>query len=306
MARPSTPDFDRLVESFDIHLRAERRAEKTRTGYLDALRQLRKFLVANGFPLVVRQLTSDQLSLYFSGLTDAGQAGSTVQNRWRSIQQFIKWLIEEGKLTRSPLAGITKPHAPETFPAVMTAADLDKMLATCSATTFTGARNRALISLLLDSGVRLAEATALTLDDIDLRERTLHVRHGKGDRERWAKFGFETARRLNKYLDKRADHPHAHAEALWLGAQGPMTSWGVESAFTNAARHAGLKLTPHSARHGYAIATMRLGAQQHDVMTLLGHRSTAAFQSYGRLLAGERARHTYDQFSPVDNAKRKA
>jgi integrase len=82
-----------------------------------------------------------------------------------------------------------------------------------------------------------------------------------------------------------------------------MTYWGVEAAFTKAARAAGLRLTPHSARHGYAIATMRLGAQQHDVMTLMGHRSAAAFHGYGRLLASERARHTYDKFIPVDNAK---
>lgn len=77
------------------------------------------------------------------------------------------------------------------------------------------------------SGCGCPRAAALTLDDVDIARRVVHVRHGKGDKSRWARFDLETAKALDRYKRARGRHPHADLDALWLGRVGAFTADGI-------------------------------------------------------------------------------
>jgi integrase len=109
---------------------------------------------------------------------------------------------------KTPIHGVKKPkastHKPKMVP-VLTDQEWGNLMKAAgdSKSPLRSARDRALLGLLGDSGLRRAEAQALNLADIDLESGTVHVRNGKGGKSRTSEFGTETAKLLNDYLRKR-------------------------------------------------------------------------------------------------------
>ena len=101
----------------------------------------------------------------------------------------------------------TKPTSTSTSrrrpPEVLTEAEAIALMKACSTRAPTGVRNRALIAVLWRCGLRISEALALELRDVDLQEGTVRVRHGKGDRSRTVGLDEQTTALLARWLDRR-------------------------------------------------------------------------------------------------------
>ena len=152
------------------------------------------------------------------------RCASTAETRYRGLRQFFAWAAERA---RSP-----PPHGEDEAARGGRAAgrcavgeDLQALLATCTTNDFEGRRDTAIIRLFLDSGLRLAELTGLTMDEVDLGAGMVGVT-GKGDRYRTASFGAKTAKAVDRYLRMRRGRPDAASPMLWLGLKGPMTTSG--------------------------------------------------------------------------------
>ena len=131
-----------LRDSFLRHLAAENRSPSTRVTYAAAIDLLAAFSAAAGMPELT-ELRREHIEALLVDLGARGQRPATLANRYRSLQQFYKWLLEEGEIKVSPMAHMRPPHVPEEPPEVLRLENLRALLATCDGTDFEERRDQA-------------------------------------------------------------------------------------------------------------------------------------------------------------------
>jgi site-specific recombinase XerD len=299
IAEPSA-EYLAFAQSFELSLEARNRAKATVVVYMDAVMLLGRFLAARGLPTAIAEIKREHIELFIADLL-ARRSPSTAVNRFKSLQQFFRFLVDEDELTVSPMARMTPPSVPESEIPVPTQDDLRRLLKACVGKDFNERRDTAIVMLLLDTGARRAEAAGLKVTDIDLRVRTAFV-VGKGSRGRTLPLGARTTQALDRYLRVRARHKLAYRDELWLGPSGPVTGWGIADIIERRSRQAGIKpMHPHQLRHYFAHTWRMNGGDDAALMSLAGWRSRDMLNRYGRSVAAERARDTHRRLSPGDN-----
>lgn len=276
-----------LADSFALHLRAGNRSPRTERSYLEALRLFAAYLRERGMPLDVTAITGEHIREWMAYLLEHWRP-ATAANRYRSLQQFFRWAVDEGEIRESPMSHMRPPHVADEPPPILTDAQLTALLGTCKGDGFDNRRDHALLRLLVDSGARLHEIASLTVDDCDLREGVVRVM-GKGSRPRLVPVGAKTAKAIDRYLRVRSRHPAAGSGALWLGHKGALADSGIFQMVKRRGREAGLELHPHLFRHVAAHRWLAAGGSEGDLMAIAGWRSRQMLQRYGASAAQERA-----------------
>ncbi|HEU5391749.1 MAG TPA: tyrosine-type recombinase/integrase [Streptosporangiaceae bacterium] len=150
-----------------------------------------------------------------------------------------------------------------------------------------GARDAAILSVLLHAGAREEECARLDVEDIAITARTGTVRlHGKGDAVRTIPLPAPARDRVSGWLDERGRYPGP----LWNGQRGPLTTSGIVQVVLAAGARAGIPgLRPHRCRHTYATRLRQGGADVAQVQALLGHASVDTAARYFRSGSAENA-----------------
>jgi site-specific recombinase XerD len=232
----------------------------------------------NVTPLTVRQFFVSQQHL----------SASRQHQAYRTLKTFFRWCVEVGTLTETPLRGFTM-RTPKTLPDVPTEDELRAVLAACPE-TLEGIRNRALVLVLADSGLRAGEVLHLLVEDWRASDRGLFVRAGKGRKDRVSFIGPTTTRALKAWL---ARHPVPSPETfLFVDRQGrPVKSRHLVTILHRLSAKAGLpahrRLHPHALRHFAATSWLRGGAGLDEVRRLLGHESLNTTLRYSSLVGAD-------------------
>lgn len=216
---------------------------------------------------------------------------ATIQKRALAIRTFFTWAFKLKLIPSNPTAPVKIPKAGRRLPKALTPAQVSTLLGTPMST-----RERAAIMLILDSGLRLSEAANLELSDLDLERGIAHVRHGKGDKERYVVFGDETRAALREWLNQR--HASFGEQAVFTGLQGKLTPMGLYKMIKRVAKRAGIALHPHMLRHTFATAYLDAGGSIVDLRDLLGHtdiKTTTIYLS----VSLDRLREKHKTLSPV-------
>ena len=290
VAEATSPTALELLPSFRRHLAAENKAPRTLQAYSEGVTRLHEYLIAQGMPTAVENLTRDHVEAFLADQL-ARLKPSSARSRYASIRQFFRWLKDEGEIQESPMANMHPPAVPEQPVPILTEDELKALLkAAGKDTSYYGRRDEAILRIFIDTGARLAEVAGLGIDDLNLDMGTVALL-GKGRRVRHAPIGNKTVRAIDRYLRVRARHQDAIHPALWLGRSGPMTAYGLMEVVQRRAAQAGIgHVHVHQLRHSAAHFLRLAGADDDSVMRLMGWRDRAMLHRYGSSAADERAR----------------
>ena len=204
-----SPTISDLSPSYLRGLQAQNKSPKTIKSYMGSLNLLQVFLSEQGMPQQVSYIHREHVESFINHLLSNWKP-ATANNRYRGLQSFFKWALEEGEVKTSPMANMKPPRIPENPPLVLREDGLKRLLATCEhSQDFESRRDAALIRVFIDTGARLSEIANLrwspdddTNNDVDLVGGILRV-VGKGRRERILSIGAKTVRALDRYLRLR-------------------------------------------------------------------------------------------------------
>jgi site-specific recombinase XerD len=250
------------------------------------------------------QLVNTHIRNFFLYLQGKKLSPSTQNSYYRSLKTFFNWLVVEGMLDKIPFTNIKPPRVPRMIPMPFSHQDIAQLLYLSSGNNFLARRNRALILLFLDTGLRLNEMATLNIIDADFDRETLTVM-GKGVKQRIVRMGKEAQKALLKYLLMRTDT----LPCLWVTEERrPLRRNGIKIAIRRLCLYAGItdaRPGPHTFRHSFATQSLRNGAGEFSVQSLLGHSTLSTTKRYVASMNSEDAVIAHKSFSPVDNYFRK-
>ena len=204
---------------------------------------------------------------------------ATVNRRLTSLHRFFHWADATGRVARDPTDDIDGVVATPSPPRWLGRQDLGRL--TKMVERHGSLRDVAIIQLLRQTGIRVGELCALTLDDVHIGERSgkLVVRAGKGNKYREVPLNLHVRKALKLYLDE--GRPTTKHRQVFIGQRGPLTERAVQIILRKYAGLAGLEgVTPHTLRHSFGKMLVDEGEQITVVAALLGHENLKTTMIY--------------------------
>jgi site-specific recombinase XerD len=251
--------------------------------------------------------------------TYRGQALSetSIYSYGQSLLAFCHWLELEEYIEKPITPRFKLPRVEKKFIPTYTSEDVEKLLEACedgdvhnsALRRALTARNRAIVTLFIDTGIRLSELAGLHLGDIDRQEKLLLV-YRKGRKQQQVPISSDGFKALHNYLSKyRAtlagstgdDYKPRKDDAVFLADDGkPLTHWGVSMLFKRLKERTGIdgkKVGAHQCRRYMATTQLANGRSPLDVKRQLGHTSLKMTDHYASLSV-KQLKKSHEKYSP--------
>ena len=242
----------------------------------DYHRHLTRFF--ENIPKPYNLVTTNDIRIYLFNYQKASNLKkSSLEHVRVVINAFFSWLVDEELMERNPARRIEPIRASKEGRKAIPAVELERIRMACETP-----REKALIDFLFSSGCRISECTALTLDDINWADRSVRIRHGKGDKARTTYFNAEAEVSLKHYLSSR----EGESNVLFCRSRAPyghITKEALEAEVRRIrARVPGLtvQVVPHALRTTFATTLASSGTPVQHVQQLLGHASLDTTMRY--------------------------
>jgi integrase/recombinase XerC len=293
--RTADLDLTGATEAFCARLSAEGRSPATIAAYRRDLALVARVAGELAPGIVCRAVTAGLLDQVFSaGAVTESERGprsaASLHRMKAAVRAFFAWAAETGVVGDNPARSIRMHRLPRKLPVFLTTAEKKRLLKELKGRTdFSALRDRAMIEVLLGTGIRLGELAALDMDDIDLDAKHLRVRaKGNVPQVKFIKTDLRTL--LRRYLAERRRHGRPEMEALFLSNRdGRLCQRQIANRLAHWLRKAGIEkeLTPHGLRHTFATHLYGATNDLLVVQRALGHRDVSTTQIYTHLVDGQ-------------------
>lgn len=301
--RRANTTIERAIEDYLLDHEGGNHSKKTLEWHNTALGLMRKYFVEEREITLVGEIDSPDINAWFAHMRKSpggrGKVRSerTIQTYARSARAFFHWLVSRETIESNPFDRVTFPKVGKPLIHTIEPDEFERLLLACTPPNETGpiaeravVRNRAILWVFYDTGIRVSELCGLRLEDFDRKHGILTVT-GKGSKERRVALGNNCLRNLLYYMDKY--RPDDEELAEW-GSAGenhlflsetrlPLTKNGVTLLFARIKKRAGItdkRISPHIFRHSFAIRYLVLGNDPFSLQELLGHEDMTTVKNY--------------------------
>ena len=258
-------------------------AQSTVDAYVLALRDFSQYFNRPPDQLGPDHIRQFQLHM----LRDRKLATNTVKQRMAAIQFFFARTLKRAYIRDD----FPYPKAPKRLPAIWSQEEVTRLIDSAA-----NLSHRAMLMILYSTGVRRSELVRLKVEDVDSKRMVIHVRQGKGSKDRDVPLSSKLLETLREYW--RWAKPKTYLFPGQSGPDAPLTAKAVWHACQGAVRRAGIpkKISPHCLRHSYATHLLESGADLRTIQLLLGHADIKHTTVYLHLSQ----RHLHAVANPLD------
>lgn len=282
--------MDATIDKFLQYIRLELNlSPHTVTAYGTDLDQWEQYLTQGKRQLDVASVTPSDIRAWMLWLNNNGDGARTMRRKVQAVRSFYKWLMRQGVVTSSPAAAVEMARIPKRLPSMVRETSVDSLLdSDIDMDDFEQVRNRLIVMMLYETGMRRAELIGLRDANVDTGKMELKV-HGKRDKDRIIPFGTELAQWIDSYRRLR-DQQAVGCDRFFVRPTGePLYPMLVYRVVKELLSQVGVssKRSPHVLRHTFATAMLNNGASLNSVKELLGHESLATTQIYTHVTFSE-------------------
>jgi site-specific recombinase XerD len=292
-----------LEDAFQLWLesmQARGLSPKSLTGYASEVGQFVRFLREQLNLTELDAVKPHHIRKWLIARQQHGVSNAQLHNDYRQPRTFWRWCIKEELTTNDPFAKVEKPKLQPTLKPALTPVEVEQILQACDGKDWLRLRDKALILLLLDTGLRIHEAHKLTVEDAS--QGTLLIT-GKGGKRRVVFLSHEVRLAIRRYLNACPYAPSSDAP-LWWGKYGALTLHGLLEVIQKIGKRAGLPhhLGAHVFRRTFATWSLRNGIDLEHLRQLMGHSDYTVLRQYLSLVEAD-LKQAHQQHSPLNNLR---
>lgn len=270
------------IERFHSYIANERRmASGTVYNYTEDLRDFAQWLSRQGIA-DLDEVTAREVRSWQMDHMDRGENPGTVKRRLSSLSSFFRYLRRHGLFDTDIMAKVSAPRQPKRLPVFFKEGELEHLYDEgLFADDFMGQRDRLMLRLLYETGIRRSELAGLRVSDVDFSSLTIKVL-GKRNKERLIPIESELAHNISEYLALKEQEKGA-SEWLFVGRKGRQIT--VQDIYNTVKKYMSLlsnadRISPHVFRHSFATHILNEGGNIQAIKELLGHADLATTEVY--------------------------
>lgn len=290
-----------LKESFLKYLLLERNYSKQTVACYGAdIAAFEEYFKSVDETLDFTNVDGDLVRSWVLKLMENGYESASVNRKLSSLRAFYRYLLRKGEVTADPTLKVIGPKRKKPLPVFVKEADMNRLLdSTDLGSGFKGVRDRMILEMFYETGMRVSELIGLADADVDFFASTIKVT-GKRNKQRLIPFGEELKEDMRNYLSVRDKHCAEGCEAFFVQENGrKMTRAAVYVLVRrNLSKVVTLKKrSPHVLRHSFATSMLNNHAGLEAVKELLGHESLKTTEIYTHTTF-EELKKVYEQAHP--------
>lgn len=258
---------ERILKRYCACLFVDGKSQKTIAQYR---RTCVKLAEASGRPFT--EMGAYDIRYFLACEKERGISGRTLENTRANLSAFFQWMAREDMIPKNPCLNIKPIKYTDKVRLPLSDVDIDALRAACA-----NKKERAVIELLLSTGVRVSELSEMKVEDIDQASMSVHVRHGKGDKERVTYTTNVAMKHVKEYWKDRKPSeyviPNQRGERIGPG--------GIREMLKRIAARAGVEnVHPHRFRRTFASGLAARGMDVQEIRKLLGHTNINTTMEY--------------------------
>ncbi len=281
--------LESAIESYVRHLKVERHmAKNTVLAYKRDLNQFMNSCQIQGVADDICTISDAHISEFMLDLLEADIKKRSISRKLSAVRGMFGYLMRRELIVQDPSQKVDSPKYGTTVPQILSLDEVERLIDAPDVTTPEGHRDRVMLELLYDTGLRVSELVTLNMREVDLAQSALRIT-GKGQHQRIVPFGEYAQEALQKYVDETRAQLMAKNGGVKASTFMFVTRRGSnmtrQAFWKNLKRYALIAdiqkpISPHKLRHSFATHILERGMDLRIVQTLLGHADISTTQIY--------------------------
>lgn len=292
-----------FIEKFLQYIKYEKAySSHTFISYQSDMKQFSAFVEQQKGGFVPPEITASDIRAWVLSMMEEGIGSRSVNRKLTTLRTFFRFMKKEGYIENDPMLKVKPPKMEKRLPVFLREEQMDTLLSEVQNVfpdDYEGKRDRLIIELFYNLGVRVSELINIKDSDVDFDRNTVRVT-GKRNKQRYIPFGNSLKSDILAYVSDRKAETEPGEGWLLVRKTGeklyPVLVWRVVEKYISSVSTLS-KRSPHVLRHTFATAMLNNGADIGAVKELLGHANLAATEIYTHTTF-DRLRNIYKQAHP--------